>query len=153
MNYEFLSCPGVILGMGSANERWRYNVTSSLIGLAHAQNGPWSCWCQLWVWICCIHSTWPTFKLDWTSCILSIHSLFHVLVSQNGCWKIWPTFAGLGIFWANLICTIVAGSLFHHVSAGAIMCWQYELGNVTISRSNITFRNYPGMNAWGPCWW
>ena len=91
--------------------------------------------------------------LDITSCILSIHSLFHVLVSQNGCWKIWPTFAGLRIFWANLICTIVAGSMFHHVSAGAIMCWQYELGNVTISRSNIVFHNYLGMNAWGPCWW
>ena len=26
---------GIILGMGSANERWRYNVTSSLIGWAH----------------------------------------------------------------------------------------------------------------------
>ena len=29
---------GVILGMGSANERRRYNVTSSLIGWAHTQN-------------------------------------------------------------------------------------------------------------------
>ena len=26
--------------MGSANERWRYNVTSSLIGWAHKQNDP-----------------------------------------------------------------------------------------------------------------
>ena len=26
--------------MGSANERWRYNVTSSLIGCAHTQNDP-----------------------------------------------------------------------------------------------------------------
>ena len=26
--------------MGSANERWRYNVTSSLIGWAHTQNDP-----------------------------------------------------------------------------------------------------------------
>ena len=28
------------LGMGAANERWRYNVTSSLIGWAHIQNDP-----------------------------------------------------------------------------------------------------------------
>ena len=31
---------GIILGMGSANERRRYNVTSSLIGRAHTQNDP-----------------------------------------------------------------------------------------------------------------
>ena len=31
---------GLILGMGSANERRRYIVTSSLIGWAHAQNDP-----------------------------------------------------------------------------------------------------------------
>ena len=29
---------GIILGMGSANERWRYIVTSSLVGWAHTQN-------------------------------------------------------------------------------------------------------------------
>ena len=32
---------GIILGMGSANERWRYIVTSFLIGWAHTQNDPW----------------------------------------------------------------------------------------------------------------
>ena len=32
------------LGMGSANERRRYNVTSSLIGWAHTQNDPWKSW-------------------------------------------------------------------------------------------------------------
>ena len=32
--------PGIILGMDAANERRRYNVTSSLIGWAHAQNDP-----------------------------------------------------------------------------------------------------------------
>ena len=31
---------GIIQGMGSANESRRYNVTSALIGLAHAQNDP-----------------------------------------------------------------------------------------------------------------
>ena len=31
----------LILGMDSANERRRYNVTSSLIGWAHTQNEPW----------------------------------------------------------------------------------------------------------------
>ena len=32
--------PRLILAMGSANERRRYSVTSSLIGLAHSQNDP-----------------------------------------------------------------------------------------------------------------
>ena len=31
---------GIILGMGWANERWCYIVTSSLIGWAHTQNDP-----------------------------------------------------------------------------------------------------------------
>ena len=31
---------GIILYMRPANERWRYNVTSSLIGLAHTQSDP-----------------------------------------------------------------------------------------------------------------
>ena len=30
--------------MCRANERWRYNATSSLIGWAHTQNDPCSCW-------------------------------------------------------------------------------------------------------------
>ena len=32
----------MILGMGSTNERCRYIVTASLIGLAHTQNVPWN---------------------------------------------------------------------------------------------------------------
>ena len=35
------SSSGIILGVGSANERRRYNVTLSLIGWTHAQNDPW----------------------------------------------------------------------------------------------------------------
>ena len=34
---------GIILCMHPANERRRYDVTWSLIGWAHAQNGPWEC--------------------------------------------------------------------------------------------------------------
>ena len=30
----------IILGMDSANERWRYTVTSSLIGWTHTHNDP-----------------------------------------------------------------------------------------------------------------
>ena len=37
---------GIILGMGSANERRRYNITSCLIGWAHAQNDAWEVWAQ-----------------------------------------------------------------------------------------------------------
>ena len=33
--------PGNILYMCPANERQRYNVTSSLIGWTHSQNDPW----------------------------------------------------------------------------------------------------------------
>ena len=33
--------PGTIVGMGSANERRRYFVTSSLIGWPHTQSDPW----------------------------------------------------------------------------------------------------------------
>ena len=36
---------GIILDMGSANERRRYTITSSLIGRAHTQNDPSSCQC------------------------------------------------------------------------------------------------------------
>ena len=41
MTRHCIPCTGIILSMGSANERRRYNVTSSLIGWAHTQNGPW----------------------------------------------------------------------------------------------------------------
>ena len=33
---------GIILCMRPANERWRYNVTASLVGWAHAQKDPWA---------------------------------------------------------------------------------------------------------------
>ena len=36
----FISLPGIILCMCLANEKRRYNVTSSLIGLTHTQNDP-----------------------------------------------------------------------------------------------------------------
>ena len=43
-NWHQMVRPGIILRMGPANEKRRYNVTSSLIGSAHTQNDP--C-CQL----------------------------------------------------------------------------------------------------------
>ena len=39
----FRICCRSLLGMGSANERWRYIVTSALIGCAHDQHDPWGC--------------------------------------------------------------------------------------------------------------
>ena len=42
---------GIILCMCSTNERWRYNVTSSLIDWAHSQNDPCS-------WLCRVDSYW-----------------------------------------------------------------------------------------------
>ena len=35
-----LTSTGIILSMGSANERWCYNVMSSFIGWTHTQNDP-----------------------------------------------------------------------------------------------------------------
>ena len=61
--YFLLTCichaTGIILCMRPANERRRYNVTSSLIGWAHIQNDPW-CFtrydehavCMLFNWLC-----------------------------------------------------------------------------------------------------
>ena len=40
--WHCLEQPGIILGMGSANERWCYIVTSSLIGWTHTQYDPWA---------------------------------------------------------------------------------------------------------------
>ena len=38
---QFYPYPWIILGMGLANERLRYNATSSPIGQAHTQTDPW----------------------------------------------------------------------------------------------------------------
>ena len=59
-------CVGIILGMGSANERRCYIVMSSLIGWAHTQNDP-----CVWFPTCLIiyfawnfyFSWWPTIQL------------------------------------------------------------------------------------------
>ena len=42
--FHEISVTGLILGMGSANERWHYNVTWCLTGWAHTQNDPWVCY-------------------------------------------------------------------------------------------------------------
>ena len=44
LNPDFVNSygsPGIILCMCPTNERWHYNVKSSLIGWAHTQNDPW----------------------------------------------------------------------------------------------------------------
>ena len=42
---RFQTLPGIILGMGLANERRHYIVMPSFIGWAHTPNDPWtSCW-------------------------------------------------------------------------------------------------------------
>ena len=37
---QYTQDPGINLGVGTAKEKRRYNVTSSLIGWARNQNGP-----------------------------------------------------------------------------------------------------------------
>ena len=39
--YTSQKCPGIILCLRPANEKWHYNVTSFLICWAHAQSNPW----------------------------------------------------------------------------------------------------------------
>ena len=45
---------GIIWGMRPANERRRYNVTSSLIGCTHTHNDPWWCSENLWIQCCMV---------------------------------------------------------------------------------------------------
>ena len=60
-------CTGIILWMRPFNERWRYVVTSYLIGWAHLQNDPCVC-CDVW-YMCgwChrvrIRNTWTSFYI------------------------------------------------------------------------------------------
>ena len=51
-NIDLMMCAGIILGMGSANERRCYNVTPSLIGWGYTQNYPWC------VEVICVVSVW-----------------------------------------------------------------------------------------------
>ena len=44
----FWNYAGIILCMHPANKKWRYNVTSFLIGLVHIQNDPWLCAALMW---------------------------------------------------------------------------------------------------------
>ena len=53
--WQLHTSTGIILGMGSANERWCYNVPSPLTGWAHTQNDPNSCSCGF-RWVQC-HSS------------------------------------------------------------------------------------------------
>ena len=83
--------------MGSANERRRYNVTSSLIGWAHSQNYP--CTCSMHTVIClpldihrmlCLHmSNWLWHNIHNTICCLMtiwliqpVHQYFHRAYDQ-----------------------------------------------------------------------
>ena len=43
LTHQNLALPGIILGMGSANERWRYSEQPFLVGPAHTQNDSWQC--------------------------------------------------------------------------------------------------------------
>ena len=55
--FVYQGTAGIILCIHPANERWRYNVTSSLIGWAHTQNDPWNWVIQRWWLLVCVMST------------------------------------------------------------------------------------------------
>ena len=56
-------CPGINLGMGSANQRQCYIVMLSLIGWAHTQNDPRCLWCffQRNIWHLCHIFVWSLY--------------------------------------------------------------------------------------------
>ena len=71
---------GIILYMRSANERWRYTVTPSLIGWAHTQNDPWHNASD-----CNHHSC-----VCWADCLCTQHSKINGKISGtkfNMTWK------------------------------------------------------------------
>ena len=55
-----LEYPEITLDMGSANERWRYDVSSYLIAWVHTQHD----FCQIWI-----------FSLIWPHCLVSQETL------------------------------------------------------------------------------
>ena len=69
MKPDRFTTSGIVLCMRPANERWRYNVTSSLICWAHTQNDP----CTKrnsnvdWPWFLCfdLYSLWPKDAIWW----------------------------------------------------------------------------------------
>ena len=56
-----ISFAGIILCMRPANERRRYNVTSSPIGWAHAQNDRCICLRNDWILLLCLSYAMATF--------------------------------------------------------------------------------------------
>ena len=74
--------PGIFMWMCPANERWRYIVTSTLIGWAHTQNDP----CVLLL----SFSTVYDIMIFWTAppTHLGVYT-GHVIFLNNMCTKIW----------------------------------------------------------------
>ena len=82
---------GIILFMRSANERWRYIVTSSLIGRAHTQNNP-SAW-KMNGWISILlytelthlnqNKAWTMTLTHWSrkKMVASLHTTFSISLS------------------------------------------------------------------------
>ena len=71
---------GIILCMCPANERRRYNVTSSLIGWAHAQDDHWA-WTK-WPTVCR-----PHFQMHWLEWIF-IENFNEVYPSRSNSWQV-----------------------------------------------------------------
>ena len=54
--YHLCEATGIILGISSANERWRYIVALPLSGWAHTQIDPWCCSC---IQVHMVNCWWP----------------------------------------------------------------------------------------------
>ena len=117
---------GNILCMCSANERWHYNVTPSLIASVHAQNDPWIChhnfnrllasikfWASMWICENCDSGP--------------IHDYFYFDELSKNMWN-WGSVTPVGVWWAG----------FQIVEISAEVCRQHRIcvgscvGKVTV---------------------
>ena len=68
--------------MHTANERWRYSVTPSLIGWAHTRNAPcgWYVWCWQTGLYQCLWGPWSWSSWSWSSlgCLLDLSEVWEV---------------------------------------------------------------------------
>ena len=83
---------GIILAMGSANERRHYNVRLSLIGQTYTQNDP----CLIWLGI--------FFKIFyfWLQCV-QIQNKHFMKLHQSNTYKVC-----IGFWWLDTLCTLTS---------------------------------------------
>ena len=89
--WKFVRYAGVVLSKGSANRRWYYKVTFSLIGWSHTQNDPWMCAVIFLFWMMLSGEKsslkWSLTIETWTVISLTLWSSLCLLMAWH-CWVI-----------------------------------------------------------------